>query len=67
MAKSYKQIAIDYATAVVNGKKRKVGKEVILACGRFLADLKRDDLELRTKDPDGYYLCTVDYQGQAHL
>lgn len=52
MAKSYKQIAIDYATAVVNGKKRKVGKEVILACGRFLADLKRDDLELRTKDPD---------------
>ena len=52
MAESYKQIAIDYATAVVNGKKRKVGKEVILACGRFLADLKRDDLELRTKDPD---------------
>ena len=52
MAESYKQIAIDYATAVVNGKKRKVGKEVILACGRFLADLKRDDLELRTKNPD---------------
>lgn len=52
MAESYKQIAIDYATAVVDGKKHKVGKEVILACGRFLADLKRDDLELRTKDPD---------------
>lgn len=52
MAKSYKQIAIDYATACVNGKVRKVGKEVVLAAGRFLADLKRDDLELRTKDPD---------------
>lgn len=52
MAKSYKQIAIDYATACVNGKVRKVGKEVVLTAGRFLADLKRDDLELRTKDPD---------------
>lgn len=52
MAKSYKQIAIDYATACANGKVRKVGKEVVLAAGRFLADLKRDDLELRTKDPD---------------
>ena len=52
MAKSYKQIAIDYATACVNGKVRKVGKDVVLAAGRFLADLKRDDLELRTKDPD---------------
>lgn len=52
MAKSYKQIAIDYATACVNGKVRKVGREVVLAAGRFLADLKRDDLELRTKDPD---------------
>lgn len=52
MTKNYRQIAIDYATAAVNGKKRKVGKEVILACGRFLADLKREDLELRTHDPD---------------
>ena len=52
MAKSYKQIAIDYATACANGKVRKVGKEVVLAAGRFLADLKRDDLELRSKDPD---------------
>lgn len=28
------------------------GKEVIAACQRYLADLQRDDLELRTKDPD---------------
>ena len=68
MAKSYKQIAIDYATACVNGKVRKVGKEVVLAAGRFLADLKRDDLELRTKDPDFVIniiqLTMVHQQGQ---
>lgn len=52
MAKRYKQTAIDYARAVTNGKKRKVGKEVMLACVRFLADLERDDLELHTKEPD---------------
>lgn len=31
---------------------RKAGKEVVLACARFMKDLQRDDLELRTKDPD---------------
>ena len=46
MAKSYKQVAVDYATAVIQGKKRKVGKEVMMACVRFMADLKREDLEL---------------------
>lgn len=51
MAKCYKQIAIDYADAVIHGK-RKAGKEVILACFRFLGDLKREDLELHTKEPD---------------
>ena len=28
------------------------GAEVVAACRRFLNDLERDDLELRTKDPD---------------
>lgn len=51
-AKSYKQEAIDYAKEVVHGKKRHVGKEVLLACVRFLSDLERDDLELHTKEPD---------------
>lgn len=51
-AKSYKQDAINYAKEVVHGKKRRVGKEVILACIRFLSDLKRNDLELHTKEPD---------------
>lgn len=50
-AKSYKQIAIKYADDVLSGKKI-VGKEIILACVRFKQDLKRDDLELRTKEPD---------------
>lgn len=52
MAKCYKQIAINYAKAAMSGKKRKVGKEVMMACSRFLGDLKREDLELRTKEPD---------------
>lgn len=51
-AKSYKQEAIDYAKEVVHGKKRRVGKEIMLACIRFLSDLKRNDLELHTKEPD---------------
>ena len=49
-AKSYKQIAIDYAREVTQGKKKRVGKEVMLACMRFLADLEREELELRTKE-----------------
>ena len=52
MAKSYKQAAVNYARAVVQGKKKCVGKEIMLACIRFCSDLERDDLELRTKEPD---------------
>lgn len=49
--KHYKDIAIQYAEEVTSGKKI-AGKEIIAACQRFLDDLKRDDLEFRTKDPD---------------
>lgn len=49
--KSFKSIAIDYAAVVVSGQKR-VGKEVLLACIRFNKDLKREDLELHSKEPD---------------
>lgn len=49
--KSYKSVAMQYASDVVNGKKR-VGKEILLACLRFQQDLKREDLELHTKEPD---------------
>lgn len=51
-AKSYRQIAVGYAQEVVAGKKRRVGKEVMLACTRFLSDLQREDLELHTREPD---------------
>lgn len=50
-AVSYKQAAIDYATAVIKGEKI-AGKRIIEACQRFLDDLKRDDIELRTREPD---------------
>lgn len=49
--KSYKDIAIRYAKDVVSGKKI-AGQQVIESCSRFLADLERDDLELRTHEPD---------------
>lgn len=49
MAKSYKDIAIKYARDAVKGKIR-VGKEVILACSRFLKDMERYDLH--EKEPD---------------
>lgn len=51
MVKSYKQTAIKYAKEVASGK-RIVGKEVTMACTRFLNDLEREDLELHTKDAD---------------
>ena len=49
--KSRKKEAIKYAKDVVNGKIT-AGAEIIAACERFLADLERDDLELRSRDPD---------------
>ena len=48
-AKSYKDIAIKYARDSVEGKSI-VGKEVVLACQRFLDDMERFDLH--EKEPD---------------
>ena len=48
-AKSYKDIAIKYARDAVEGKSI-VGKEVVLACQRFLDDMER--FELHEKEPD---------------
>lgn len=50
-AKSYKGVAIDYARSVTRGEKV-AGDEIVLACERFLSDLDRTDIELRTKDAD---------------
>jgi len=51
MAKSYKNRAIKYAKDAAAGKII-VGHEVELAAKRFLGDLKRDEFELHTKEPD---------------
>ena len=55
-AKDYKQIAVSYAEDVVAGR-RIEGTEVVMACQRFLFDLKREDLELRMKDPNA--ICSI--------
>lgn len=51
MAKTFKKVAIKFADDVLAGKKI-VGEEIILACKRFKEDLQREDIELRTTDPD---------------
>lgn len=50
-AKSHKKTAVKYARDVVDGKII-AGAEIITGCQRFLDDLERDDLELKTRDPD---------------
>ena len=55
-AKHYGEIAKRYAEDVVGGKII-IGEDVVNACRRFLDDLKRDDIEFRTKDPD--QACTL--------
>lgn len=49
--KQYKAVAIKYADDVIAGKVI-ASNDVINACKRFKEDLKRDDLELRTQQPD---------------
>lgn len=51
-SKSYKNVAIQYANDVTKGVEDRAGAEIVSACKRFLDDLKRDELELRTKEPD---------------
>lgn len=51
MPAKYKAIAVKYAEDVASGAQI-AGREIVLACQRFLADLQRDDLELHTKEPD---------------
>lgn len=51
MIQHFKEVAVKYAEDVVSGK-IVAGKEIVAACERFQQDLKRDDIELRTHDPD---------------
>lgn len=67
-AKRFKKVAVAYARAAVAGEII-VGPEVVAAARRFLADLERPDLTLRTRDAD--FVCNiverimVHKQGQA--
>lgn len=49
--KSYKAAAMAYARAVTSGEKI-AGKEIVQSCARFLKDIERDDMELRSREPD---------------
>ena len=49
--KSYKAAALTYARAVTSGEKI-AGKEIVQSCARFLKDIERDDMELRSREPD---------------
>lgn len=61
--KDYKAIAFEYVDTVLSGR-RNAGADEIAACKRFLADCERDDLELRTKDPD--FVCGVIERTMVH-
>lgn len=50
-AKQYRDVALSYAEGVASGE-IVAGAEVIASCQRFLDDMQRDDLELRTRPPD---------------
>lgn len=55
-AKRFKKVAVAYARAAASGE-IVVGAEVAAAARRFLADLERKDLTLRTKDAD--FVCNI--------
>lgn len=50
-AKDYKPIADKFARDCVSGE-RVAGAEVVCACRRYLDDLERGDIEMRTADPN---------------
>ena len=53
---TYRDTAVRYAEECVSGKQI-AGREVVLAAQRFLDDMKREDLELHTKEPD--FVCGI--------
>ena len=50
--KTYRAIADQYAEDVLSGEEKRAGKDIVAACRRYQEDLKRDDLEIRPRDPD---------------
>lgn len=54
--KDYFKTAVKFAEDVTSGKKI-AGKEIVMACQRFLDDLKRTDIEMRKRDPNA--VCSI--------
>ena len=54
--KDYFKTAVEFAENVTSGKKI-AGKEIVMACQRFLDDLKRTDIEMRKRDPNA--VCSI--------
>lgn len=54
--KDYFKTAVEFAEDVISGKKI-AGKEIVMACQRFLDDLKRTDIEMRKRDPNA--VCSI--------
>ena len=55
-AKDYVKIANEYADDVISGKVV-AGAEIVLACKRYKADIERDDIELRPREPNA--ACSI--------
>ena len=49
--KKFQGVAVKYAKDVLSGAVI-AGREIVDACSRFLADMEREDIELRSHDPD---------------
>ncbi len=60
--KRFKQIAVQYAQDVVNGKI--IAGNNVRECKRFLEDLQRKELELHTKEPD--LVCNIIERFMVH-
>lgn len=54
--KDYFKTAVEFAENVTSGKKI-AGKEIVMACQRFIDDLKRTDIEMRKRDPNA--VCSI--------
>ena len=61
---TYLPIALDYVEVVVSGKKR-VGKDILLACIRFRQDCSREEFELRPRDAD--FVCGIIERTLTHM
>ena len=55
-AKRYAERAIQYAKDVIE-RKVIIGEDAVNACQRFIDDLKREDIEFRTDQPDA--ACSI--------